>query len=327
MTVLPEVPGLFANAQTCVPACATLSVDPPFNAGTMGGQIIITILGTVNPGGTSVLGYDISLDYNNNALSVASIDFDTTTVWCTPQIVGPCTQVAHDNVLETCVTVNNPAGCTVPSDAISSVRYAVAGLGGASVTLNNSPMLIVTFNIISSTDSDLIIDPSVVVNIHGNPTTLGTVCTPLNEPNCDETVNNGTFLIPPHILIMPPNASITSPTERVRHIHKASDQPVHMMAFIMLDPNAARPGFGGVTFDVFDPSGGDTPITSSIVFLFPGDSATVTGDYFFPFILGPYTVTVTPLQCPVPTACSAGAPTVLGGNSFGQPPPFFKVNP
>ncbi len=292
MTVIPETPGFLAHATN---PSATVAVNPSFNAADLGQTFQVALVGT---GVGCIVGYDISLTYNHLALSTspAAVDFDTTTVTA---------GTTHANIV------------TVASDAESLVRYAVTTLGGQCLDLSaGANMVIVTFQVIAVADSDLTVSAATIAEA------IGGAIVP-----ADVTTSDGTFLVPPKILINAPFSSVSFPTGRavpptttiVRHIKKASDQPVPLIAFIQLDPNAPRGGFGGVTFDVIDPNGVDTPVTSTLAFMFPGDAANVTGVFFFPNVLGAYQVFVTALRCPFPSECVVGLTTDSG---LG-----FKVNP
>ncbi len=288
MSIVPGIP-----AYVAAQGSATVSVTPALSAGDVGNTFQVAIAAV---GPSNVIGYDVSLTYDNSALSASSVDFDTSTV-----VAGK----DHLNIV------------MLASDPIGEVRYAVTLLGGQSVdTSGSASLVIITFTVIAAQDSDLtIVSAAVVVNNNG-----------VAEEVAVTTVN-GLFLVPPVILLNAPFSSIfytngrAVPTTKqdVRHIHKASDQPVHLVAFIQLDPAAPRAGFGGVVFDVIDPNGVDTPVVSTIGFMFPGDTVTVTGDYFYPSVLGAYQVIVSPLRCPFPDTCVAGTSSAVG---LG-----FKVNP
>ncbi len=282
MTVMPEASSLFAHASLS----GTVSVNPSFAAGDVGSTfpVEVDISGVPN-----MLAYDVSLDFNPASLQAMSVDFDTSTV-----VAG----TSHFNVV------------TITDNGIGEVRYAVSLLSGATVDASGSvPALKMTLKVVGAVDSPLNIDPLIAELVNG-------VATPVT----DITVNNGVFLVPPNILIVPPNSDV-APSFRLRRISKGEDH-VNLIGYIQLDPNAIRPGFGGVVFDIVGP-GGEVQIPSTIAFMFPGNSTTVTASFFYPLdssSIGTYTYSVLALRCATPDACVTGAMAFLSLDG-----PFFKV--
>jgi len=282
MSVMPEASSLFAHAQLS----GTLSVNPSFAAGDVGSTfpVEIDISGVPN-----MVAYDVSLDFNPASLQAMSVDFDTSTV------------VAGSNHFNVVTTTDN---------GIGEVRYAVTLLGGSTVDASGSAAALkMTLKVVGAVDSPLNIDPQIAELVNG-------VATPVT----DLTVNNGVFLVPPSIIVAPPYSDV-APGFRLRRISKGQDT-TNLIGYIQLDPNANRPAFGGVVFDIVGPSG-EVMIPSTIAFMFPGNSATVTASFSFPLdssSIGTYSYSVLALRCATPDACVTGTTTFLSLDG-----PFFKV--
>jgi hypothetical protein len=166
-------------------------------------------------------------------------------------------------------------------------------------------LLIVTFQALGPFPSDLIIvNPQIITLVNG-----GAMQIPVS-------IVNGTFLSPPPVLFVIPNAT-TAPGERVSHLFKGQTA-IDLQGFIMLPTNAPFSGFGGVRFTIIDPSGHRFTVKSNIAFMFPGDSATVTAHFDFIAsnggITGTYLLFGTLLRCPLPSGCATG--TTTNGLSF-----------
>lgn len=264
---------------------ATLSVNPTFNAGGIGSSFTdeVDISGVPN-----LLAYDVSLCYNPGALNAVSVDFDSTTI-----VAG----TSHFNIA---TGIDNAAGC---------VRYAVTLLGGSTIDGSGTVVaLYVTFRVIADQDSPLnIVSPQVIQLLNGVPVAVDNI-----------VVNNGVFNLPPTILVVPPYSDVV---QRVRHLSKGQDH-TDLKGYIQLAPNATRPGFGGVIFDIVGP-GGEVQLPSNVVFLFPGNSTTVTATFFFPLAsssVGTYSYSVLAMRCVTPDACVIGTTAFLSLNGA-----FFKV--
>ncbi len=282
IAVIPEAPPILTQAQTT----AIVSVNPSFSAGDPGSvfQVEVDISGVPN-----LVAYDLSLEFNPASLNATAVDFDTSTV-----VAG----TSHFNV------------ATIVDNGIGEVRYAVTLLGGNTVDASGMvAALKVTFQVVASQDSPLNIAGQIVQLVNGVPTTVTNV-----------TMNNGSFVVPPTILIVPPNSDV-KPGERLRRISKGEDH-VDLIGYVQLAPNSTRPGFGGVVFDIVSPNG-EVQVSSSIAFMFPGNSTTVTGSFFYPLdssSVGTYDYSVFALRCVTTTACIQGTKAYLSLDG-----PFFKV--
>jgi hypothetical protein len=283
MAVLPEAAPLVHASGT-----PTVAVSPTFNAADTGTtfQVAVTLDGV-----SSLIGYDVILSYSNIALSAVSLNcFGSGTVFAIPPLptgsVFPVTQ-----------SIDN---------AVGQVECAGALLGGVTVpTVSGGSLLIATFKALGPFPSSLtILNPQIIVVVNG-----GAMQIPVS-------IVNGTFLSPPVLLFVIPNAT-TAPGQRVSHLFKGQTA-IDLQGFIMLATNAPFSGFGGVIFTIVDPSGNQFTVQSNIAFMFPGNSATVTAHFDFVAsnggITGTYHLFGTLLRCPLPTACATGATT--NGLSF-----------
>jgi hypothetical protein len=277
MAVVPETPSLIVHGVSA----GVLSVDPSLVGQDVGGTFTVAV--DVS-GVSNLVAYDITLNYANTILSAVSANFDTSTI---------VTGTMHFNVVMSI------------SDAAGSVRYAVTLAGGSTVQATGQAALKVTFKVLAFGGSALSIGPtSQLVSIVNGVIT-----------NVPYSVVNGQFVVPPTILIVTPNGTV-APSERVRRL-SLGEHFVDLQGFVQLSPKAPQAAFGGVIFDIVSPDGVDTPVVSSIAFMFPGDIATVTGLYTFGSITGTYRISVTPLRCTLPDQCVAGTTTTAGL--------FFKV--
>jgi hypothetical protein len=283
MAVLPEAAPL-VHAQ----GTPTVAVTPTFNAADTGGtfQVAVTLDGVSN-----LIGYDVILSYSTRALTAVSLNcFGSGTVFAIPPLpsgsVFPVTQ-SIDNV-------------------VGQVECAGALLGGVTVpTVSGGSLLIVTFQALGPFPSDLVIvNPQIISEVNG-----GAMQIPVS-------IVNGTFLSPPVVLFIIPNAT-TAPGQRVSHLFKGQTA-ITLQGFIMLATNAPFSGFGGVRFTIVDPLGNSVQVDSNIAFMFPGNTATVTAPFDFIAtnggVTGTYHLFGTLLRCPLPTACATGSTT--NGLSF-----------
>jgi hypothetical protein len=282
LAVLPEAAPLAHASGT-----PTVSVSPTFNAADTG----TTFKVAVNLDGVSnLIGYDVILAYSTTALSAVSLNcFGSGTIFSIPPL---------------------PSGSVFPvtqsiDNAVGQVECAGALLGGVTVPTATGSLLIVTFQALGPFPSDLIIvNPQIITLVNG-----GAMQIPVS-------IVNGTFLSPPPVLFVIPNAT-TAPGERVSHLFKGQTA-IDLQGFIMLPTNAPFSGFGGVRFTIIDPSGHRFTVKSNIAFMFPGDSATVTAHFDFIAsnggITGTYLLFGTLLRCPLPSGCATG--TTTNGLSF-----------
>jgi len=283
LTVVPQLPSLAVQAQTT----AFVSVNPAFAAGDVGSSFPVEVDLSGVP---SMVAYDVSLQYNPASLMATSVDFDTSTV-----VAGS----NHFNVV------------TLTDNGVGEVRYAVTLLSGSTVDASGTvAALKITFQVVGAVDTPLTIGSSTVAQLISGVVT-----------NVDSVVTtNGLFLVPPNILIVPPNSDVAA-GQRVRHLKHGQDH-TDLIGYIQLDPNANRPGFGGVIFDITGP-GGEVQVMSDVAFMFPGNSSTVTGTFFFPLdssSIGTYTYSVIAMRCVTTTFCAPGSTSFLSLNG-----PFFKV--
>jgi hypothetical protein len=273
MLVVPEAPSLLVHAQ----GTASVATDSPVYAADV--QSSFTMSVTVNSV-DMMNGYDIVLTYDSSILSCTGASF--------PNIFGPG---------------NFPvSGHNFCSDAAGTAEAAAVSLAingvATSVSLTSpTAVMTLTFKALAASFATLHISQAQLVVLPGE--TLAPV-----------TTSDGTFGVPPNLSFILPNATV-APSQRLSRISKGLT-PVTLQGFIMMDSTNVRAGFGGVTFDVIDPTGADTPIQSNIAFMFPGGSATVTATYDFAIsgnAIGTYHIVVTLLRCTTtdPSSCVNGA--------------------
>jgi hypothetical protein len=277
MAVLPEAAPL-VHAQ----GTPTVSVSPAFNAADIGNsfQTSISVDGVSN-----LIAFDVFLTFNTNALSAS-----------TPNCFGSGTlfgSAPSGSVFPVACTADNNAG---------QIECSGALLGGVTIATASGALCLITFTALAPFSSDLtILNPQIIIEQNG-----GAVQIPVS-------VMNGTFLSPPVLSFISPNAT-WAPGQHVRHLFKGQTT-VNLQGLIMLSPNAPFSGFGGVLFTIVDPAGNQFQVQSTINFMFPGNSTVVTGQFDIVGsnggILGTYQLFGTLLRCPLPTACATGA-TVQG---------------
>ena len=275
MLVIPEAPSLLVHAQ----GTAVVAVDPAISAADVGASFTVSV--TINS--VDMLnGYDIVLTYDPTILS--------------------CTGESSPNIFGSpnfFVSGHNFCSDGSGSAEAAAVSLAVNGVA-TSVTLTSpTAVMILTFMALS---------PS-FTTLHISQADLAVLPGPTMPP---VTTFDGTFGVPPSLSFILPNATV-APGQRVSKISTGAT-PVTLKGFIMMDSSNVRAGFGGVTFDVIDPTGADTPIQSNIAFMFPGGTATVTATYDFATsgnAIGTYHIVVTLLRCTTPdlSSCVSGATT------------------
>ena len=278
IAVVPEATP-FVHAQ----GPPTVSVSPTGNAADIGQsfQVSIALDGVAN-----LIAFDVFLTWNTNSLTGSAAN-----------CVGPGTLFGgapKGSVFPVACSVDNLAG---------QAECAATLLGGVTVDATfGGNLCTLTFTSLAPFGSDLtILNPQIIIEMNG-----GAVQIPV-------AVQNGFFLSPPPVAFVAPNAT-TAPGERVRHLFKGQTT-VDLQAFIMLPSNAPFSGFGGVVFTIIDPAGNQFQVPSTINFMFPGNSTTVTGNFDIVGnnggITGTYLLFVTLQRCPVPSSCAPGA-TVQG---------------
>ncbi len=281
----------------------TVAVNPNSVAAGLASSFTVTVdLTDV----ANVVGYDVTLLFNNAALSVTSVDFDS-----------PTTLFGGLDCAPTCIL----GVVSLSSNTLGQVRSARALLGG---NLAQSPgtLMSITFMVTGPADSPLTLS-NVAIAAAVNGSAVGVPV----------TVVSGNFFLPPNILFVAPNLSRCTPTglptdpqcSSVQHTKFNSAHPNSMpiLCSIQLDPLALRSGFGGCMIDVRDPNGFNSISSSNLVLLRPGQSATVTATFAYTTsaTLGSYSVFATSLECVANdlSSCSMGSITV-GAQ-------LFKMNP
>jgi len=129
-------------------------------------------------------------------------------------------------------------------------------------------------------------------------------------------IMSGQYLLPPTLNFVAPNGQPAA--AHTLHLFKGETSLTYN-GLIQLSPTDPRSGFGGVVITVVNPTGSEVyTVQSNIAFMFPGQSATVSGivDFSDNPLIGSYSVTVTMLRCPLPNGC------ITGATANGQP---FKV--
>jgi hypothetical protein len=274
LTLLMILPSLPAHALGGVP---TVAVSPGFNARVVGETFAVSLAVSDVP---HLLAYDVTLNYNNLALSAQSVDFTSRTVFSSFCATTP----------PKCLSAFIPSPGII-SDDTGTVRAAYTLLGGAEVSVTaEQPLMIITFKVIGAFDSALTISDA----------TLAVVC---GTSACALTpqILSGSFLVPPSMSFVAPNGSCLDCGDNVGHLQGNID--THLASTVRLSPTAARGGYAFVRFTVIDPNRVRHTVDSSIVFLFPSNSTTVTVPLSYEPVTGTYQVLVTMFACPVPTVC------------------------
>lgn len=270
---------------------AMVSVSPAVNAADVGQSFMVDVVLDMSD---TWVAYDVKLLFNNAALNTGSVNFD-----------GPGTVfngMSHFNVAQ------------IDSDETGEVRSASTLLGGASLAGGSYTLMQVTFTVVGTQDSalDLVETEIVALDLNGN--TMSII----------PALNDGQFFVPPNVVFNLTTmtlgdiaAQTVSPGQRSRVLSRG-ETFVDVRGFIQLDPSALRAAFGGVRFTVVDPANNMYTADSAIVFLFPGQTATVPGTVSYDGVLGTYRVFVTVLRC----AGSDVSSCVEGDSTSGK---FFKV--
>jgi len=272
MAIVPEAPSLLVHAQ----GTATLEVSPAASAGDLGSTITISImLSNVD----NLVGYDVGLSYDPSVLSAVGANFNS----------APDVFTGLNPFVVTGSCSNNIGAC----------ESAQVLLGGASAMVSSAQLFSVDFKVLQGTPTSLTITKSdIAALVSGSVVSVPVV------------VSNGNFLVPPSLTFILPNATVAA-GQRTSRLSRGDTQ-VTLQGFISYDSTNVRAGFGGVLFDIIDPNGVDTPVTSNIAFFFPGQSATVTATYTFATsgnAIGTYHIIATMLRCPDPSSCVNGQTT------------------
>ncbi len=281
----------------------TVAVNPNTVAGGLGSSFTITIDITDVP---NIVGYDITLLYNNAALSATTVDFNSAVT-----LFGSLA----------CAPACNLGLVSLASDSLGEVRSARILLGG-NTAQSPGALVSITFTVIGAADSPLTLDSVAIAQDVGGSAVPAAV-----------TLVSGSFFLPPNILFVAPNIAQCTPTGTssdpqcapVQHtkFNPAHSGKVPILCSVQLDPNAPRAGFGGCTIDVKNPNGVDSISSSNLAFLFPGQSVSVTATFTYntSTTLGSYSVFATALDCVANdlSTCTLGSTTVGGLH--------FKMNP
>lgn len=250
---------------------AQAAVDPASSAAPVGQTFTVSVtLNNVN----NLIGYDVVLNYDPTVMSCISE--------ASPNIFGMS---------------NFPvSGHNFCSDPTVSAEAAAVSIGGSSVSLATpTAIMTLTFRVLASSIVPIHISSAQLVAL------VGGVVTAVPTDTSD-----GQFGVPPTLVFVKPNAT-ASPRTSIQY-EGNTPHPVitTLQGFILMTSSNVRAGFGGVMFDVIAPNGHDYPVKSNIVFLFPGQSATVTAKFDFTAngnAWGTYHILVTMLSCTDPASC------------------------
>jgi hypothetical protein len=267
LAFIPAVP-INAHAQSG----SSLSVTPSTFAGNPGDTFMVTVLVDQT---TSLVAYDVQLNYNGAVLSAQSVDFSG------PFAGSTCTLLP---VVESF------------SDATGSVRAAVTTLFGCTVDVTSpTPVFVVTFKVLSRLNSPLHVS-----------TDQQCACTPLAQFTGGSVIgvtniaySDGTFFGEPNIAFISAGNVTTVPFHPKI---KKGDRSTQVEAFLTLGPTETVPGFAFVVFDIVSRSGATTTITSNEAFLSPGATQTVSATFTFPLHKDHYTVFATLWRGSSPTS-------------------------
>jgi len=265
---------------------ALVQTDMPVYAADVGTSFMVTI---VLSNVANLVGYDVILNYNSAILSAQSVDFNSATT-----LIGPYCQAGQ------CLPVR-----TQFSDATQSVESAYTLLGGVTAQVSSATLLTITFMVVGQGDSPLTISSATIAALEDGQT----VSVPTD-------IMSGQYLLPPTLNFVAPNGQPAA--AHTLHLFKGETSLTYN-GLIQLSPTDPRSGFGGVVITVVNPTGSEVyTVQSNIAFMFPGQSATVSGivDFSDNPLIGSYSVTVTMLRCPLPNGC------ITGATANGQP---FKV--
>ena len=306
-------------SSTAIPQVFAQSASLSVQAGPMQGNS----LAAGNPGDTftvqvlvsdvsNLVGYDVTLHYNNLALTATSVDFGTNTVFCLDAQGVPHSGGCRAS--RTFVQMNQLDTGIIRSaqSLLSGETMNVDALSGA------LPAFIVTFTVVARANSPLHIFPDDECGCVSIAAIVDGQSTPVSH-----TTNDGAFFAEPNILLVAAyaNASFAGATPKTSHL-KRGDTSTTLQSTISLGSNETLAGFAFVVFDVVGPHGATFEVVSNELVLLPGDLKTVSAS--FPFSsdcsvsCGTYVILVTLWRGGVD---SATAP-------FQQATGFhFRVNP
>ncbi len=275
ITLITMIPGFTLVPVNALNSVPTLQVDPANNAADLGQSFTVSILVSDV---TDLIAYDVSLEFDNTALKVTSIDFVSPGVLIGSFLPSQRFRVAATTDLS---TVNS----------LASLRSAFTLLSGLTTTVvDPQPLVTVTMEVIGSTDSslNLVNTELVALSLSGDVSAV------------PHQVFNGAFFVPPPIEFIPPSATFG---------FDGGSTIVRFRGFIRLSPTALRAGFGGVRLTMVTPSGQTFIVDSQIVFFFPGQSTRTETFFTIQRERGPFTLFETILRCAStdPASCAVGA--------------------
>ncbi len=222
-------------------------------------------------GVTALVGYDVTLHYNNLALIATSVDFGTNTVFCLDAQGVP--HSGGCRATETFAQINQVDSGIVRSavSLLSGDTMNVDALSGA------LPVFIVTFQVVARANSPLHIFPDDECGCNGIAAIVNGVSTPVAHDTFD-----GAFFAEPNILLVAAyaNFSFAGAFPQTSHVHKGQTSTT-LKSTISLGSSETLAGFAFVVFDVVDPHGNTIEVVSNELVLLPGDMKTVSAA--FPF--------------------------------------------
>ncbi len=249
MAIVPSAPRVHSNPDTM------LTVDPLILSGDPGDMFTVTVYVSDV---MDLVAYDVQLDYNTAAIS-ATCEFDAGTVFDgMPVFVVPEGTICDD-----------------PTGVARSSRSLLGGV--TKDVFAPQPVMILTFTVDSTQDSDLAINPgSILVQLIGGDT----VPVPYG-------IVNSVFLAPPTAQLHRWDASV-SPSDRNKFLSRG-ETSVTLVGTVRMTNKAIRGGYAFVTFDVIGPDGSPVAtLDSNTVFVNPGEIVDVSALYDFPSTQGRY---------------------------------------
>jgi len=215
---------------------------------------------------SNLVGYDVTLHYNNLALTATSVDFGTNTAFCldaqgVPHSGGcrPTHVFVQMNQLDTGIIRS-------AQSLLSGDTMNVDALSGA------LPVFIVTFTVVARLNSPLHIFPDDECACQSIAAIVGGVSTPVAH-----MTNDGAFFAEPNILLVGAyaNASFAGASPKVVHLKKGETSTT-LQSTISLASNETVAGFAFVVFDMIGPHGATFEVVSNELVLLPGDLKTVS---------------------------------------------------
>ena len=274
LSVLTTLP--FASAPVAGSSGAIISMDSTLYSGHVGDTFQVMLSLTNQPG---LVGYDVSLLYNNAVLSCVAYDdhgMDT--------LIGPFLASGH--------AFQFVSQC---NDGFGTARSAFSLLGGLSTNVLSSNLAVITFQVIANGNADLVISHDQLVCASGGST----------APCAPHTDINSVFLIAPDVFFRPPG--VIQGFSPVVHL-RTGQTTIQYNATIQLSPSDVRAGFGAVLLTATDPLGNQIQGQSNIAFMFQGQTTVVIVilDFSSTPTIGNWSVSATVLDCANASVCIAG---------------------